>query len=75
MQKIRVPGYAIGAKVKTSTHENQDFLNMFIGFARKPVKEWPNCLVITNNINKKKEENKKYFQDKKNGGESNKKIR
>ena len=74
MQKRKVPGYAIGAKVRSSTHENQDFLNMFIGFARKPVEEWPNCLDIINNINKKKEENKKYLQDKKNGSESNKKI-
>ncbi len=75
MQKRRVPEHVIGAKVKTSTGENTDFLNMFIGFARKPVKEWPNCLDITNNINKKKEENKQYFQDKKDGSESNKKIR
>ena len=57
----RVPDHAIGETLKTSTGENQGFLNMFVGFARKPVEEWSDPLEVSNNISKKREEYKKYL--------------
>jgi len=69
----RVPERTVGAKVNFSTGENQGFLNMFIGFARKPIKEWSDPLEMSKNLGKKREEYKKYLR-KKDGSKDNKKI-
>ena len=73
MQKRRVPERTVGDTVIKNNGENQGFLNMFIGFARKPIEEWPDPLEMCNNISKKREDNKKYLH-KKDGSKDNKKI-
>ena len=70
----RVPQRTIGDTVIKNNGENQGFLNMFIGFARKPIEEWPDPLEMCKNISKKREDNKEYFRNKKDGSINNKKI-